>query len=368
MVGRLLCFEVLAPQWPTLKLEGYKDVGNRLSERICWLTNEVFDDPSDDESLESFLGRLVDELFAEAARFRATAARETVTPLLEELATRVKLFRTSPYDPLVELAKAVAETAADFYREYGPEVPSALWQRTQCEISFVGGEVTLSFAPDFYVQIKTQFHFTEQACADVSLKIVPRWLNTDTISILPRVMLHEYISHVPQGPYSQARIHPDADDSFAEGWMDYVAHCIHRTALERRAPSHRLADHLLFNWKGLYDDGAERLFSARRKLLDNDPAAAARCEGVITARLLHDFLRALPYTKDNADRFFYGLSFGLNTSALSSLRRRRIVAEIHRSLVFASSSNTFVWALREWVKGRIQVDDIWTFLLDQNFL
>lgn len=145
--------------------------------------------------------------------------------------------------------------------------------------------------------------------------------------------------------------------------MDYVAHYSHRAVLERRAPSCKLTDYLVFNWKGFYDTGAERFFSARCKLRDRDPAAAARCEGAITARLLHDFLRNLPYTKECADKFFYQLSFGLNVSALSSLQRRRIVAEVHRSLLLASRSETLVWALREWASGRIQLDDIWSHLL-----
>jgi hypothetical protein len=359
LVGRLLGFEVLAPQLATLR-----DAGARLGECLCFLTLEALDDVDGDESLDSFLARLVGAMQAEAGGFRAAEAREAVAPVIEEFATRVKAFRDCPYDPLARLTQVVAETAANFYGAYSPTISTTVWERTLLVLSFLGGKAGLSFAPEIYVQLQTVFSRKDPASAQVTLKVVPRWLDAETMATLPRALLHEYIAHVPQGPYSGVRAHPDADDAFAEGWMDYVAHYIHQSVLQRRAPCTALQDHLLHTWTSLYEIAAERFFAARRNLGD-DPAAAARSEGADAARQLHDLLRTLPDTKSDADSHFYRLSFGLNVSALDSTSRRRMTAEVRRCLLRASRLDLLTTPLREWVAGRLTVEELSTHLLTQ---
>lgn len=363
VVGRLLGFGVLAPELPGLEMRGYKDAGARLGELLCWLTNEALDDPDSDESLDSFLTRLVGKLQAEAAGFHAAEARQTVTPVLEEFATRVKAFHDKPYDPLTGIVKAVAQTAAHFYSAYGVAVPPLVWERTLMLLSFLGGKAGLSFAPDVHLQVRTEFSRGDPVSAQVFFKIVPRWLDITTIATLPRALLHEYIAHVPQGPYSGVRVHPDADDAFAEGWMDYVAHYVHRSVLERRALTAALSDHLALTWTSLYDIAADRFFGARCTLQDSDPASAARSEGAAAARHLHDLLRRLPDTKCGADEHLYRLSFGLNASTLDSVSRRRLAAEVRRCLLRGSRVDILVAPLREWVAGRLTLEDMSARLL-----
>jgi hypothetical protein len=363
VVGRLLGFEVLAPQLSALELDGHKDAGVRLSENLCWLTNEALNDPDGDESLDAFLGRLAGNLRDVAADFYETSARKAVTPIVDEFAIRVKAFRDKPYNPVAGIAKAVAQTAADFYNSYGTTVPSTVWERAFLSLSFLGGTVGLSFAPDIHLQVRTEFSREDPASSHLIFKIAPLGLDVITIAALPRVLLHEYIAHVPQGPFIGIRVHPDANDAFAEGWMDYVAHHVHRSVLERRASSEALSDHLELAWASLYEAAADRLFGARCTLQGSDPAAAARCEGAAAARLLHDLLRRLPEANRDADEHFFRLSFGLNTSKLDTVSRRRVAAEVRRCLFRGSRSDDLIPPLRDWMAGRLTLEDLSARLL-----
>ena len=367
VVGRLLGFQALAPRLPLLESQECHWLGRSLTVTLCRLTDTALNDVDGQGSLASFLEDLVRELRAEAARFPPDAGG-TVAGILDELAELITAFCASPCDLLSQLVAAVAQTAADFYNSCGVMVPPELWERTEPVFGFLRGKAALSFAPDIHLQARTEFHAEDGCSAQVILNIVPRWLNTETIAALPRVLLHEYISHVPQGPYFTARTHPDAGDGFAEGWMDYVAHCIHRSVLDRRGPSQELAGYLVLTWMGIYDSAAGRFFDARSALPDRDAVAAGRCEGAAAARHLHDELRRLLAaraleTTASADELLYRLSFGLNASGLSDTERRRVVAEIRRCLLRASRSDVLVGALREWAADEIKLEDLATRLL-----
>lgn len=354
VVGRLLGFQVLAPHLSWLEAQGHQDAAVRLTERLCWLTNEGLNDLDGQEPLSSFLTYLVSELQAEGLRL-PDGARAAVTHSLQELSDLVAHFVSSPYDPLELLVAAVAQTADDFYLAHGASVPSSLWQHTAAIVSFLGGPGGLSFAPDVHLQVKTQFATARPPTTRVILQIAPRWLDAKTIATLPRVLLHEYISHVPQGPHMGVRLHPDTNDVFAEGWMDYIAHQIHRSALERKESV--LAEFLLTSWIGLYDTAAECFFGARSAVGYFDWAAAARCEGAAAARQMHDVLRRLPETAACPDEHLYRFSFGINASDLSFVSRRRVAAEVRRCLLLASRSDVLISAIRDWAAGKIQLED-----------
>src|ERR1017187_6984419 len=356
VLGRLLGFQALAPQLSLLESRGCLIAGRWLTQCIYRLTDTALDDVDGHEPLIPFLERLVAELEAEAEKL-PLEVNDTVGGILRELAELVAAFGKSPEDPLRQLVTAVAQTAASFYQAFGAAVPEQLWDRAQPVISFCGGDVCLSFATEVHFQVLTRFDTEDTHSAGVSLKIAPRWLDAKTIATLPRALLHEYISHVPQGPYPDARKHPDADDGFAEGWMDYVAHRIHRTVLERQGPSNALGDYLVLTWLGLYDAAAERFFAAPCALRDHDPVPAARSEGAEAARQLHDLLRGLRETSEHPDEALYRVSFGLNASELSSVKRRRVAAEIRRCLLRASQSDALVTALRQWAEGQIELED-----------
>jgi hypothetical protein len=367
VVGRLLGFQALAPRMSLLESQDCHWAARGLDDCLCRLTDAALNDVDGQGSLASFLQDLLRELQAEVVRFPPDASG-AVAGILEELAELIMAFCASPCDLLSQLAAAVAQTAADFYHSCGVAVPPELWDRTEPVFGFLRGKAALSFAPEIHLQARTEFQAEDWCSARVILEIVPRWLDTETIAALPRALLHEYISHVPQGPYFIARTHPDASDGFAEGWMDYVAHCVHRSVLDRRGPSQVLAGCLILTWMGIYDVAAERFFDARSALPDRDPVAAARCEGAAAARHLHDELRRLLVanalqTAANADELLYRLSFGLNASGLSGIARRRVVAEIRRCLLYASRSDLLVDALREWAAGEIKLEDLAARLL-----
>ena len=363
ITGRLLGFEVLAPNLSMLESQGHRDASARLRERLCWFTNEALDDPDDPEPIDLFLINLVGELQAEAAKLPA-GTEENAAYALREFGTLVAAFTAAPYDPLERLVDSVSRIAADYYDAFQTTVPPSVWRSTRPVAAFLGRKVGLSFSPYVHFQIWTEFETKAQLSARVFIKLCPRWLDTETIAALPRALIHEYIAHVPQGPYLEGRTHPDANDGFAEGWMDYIAHNVYRSALERRGPSDSLSGYFVPNWMSFYADAAERFFAARCSLHDDDSTAATRFEGVAAARQLHDLLRRLPETADQADEYLYRLSFGINSSKLDSLTRRRFAAEVRRCLLRASRSDLLVSGLREWVAGKIKIEDLSACLLD----
>jgi hypothetical protein len=357
IIGRLLGLEALAPNIPLIEAQGDRDVGQRLLQRLAWQTNEALDDPDTAETIEQFLEELVSRLQGELSILNRRNVAGAASAL-DELNDLVTGYIAAPYDPLMKLADAVAETAADYYKAFQAEVPDSVWRSTQLVFSFVSGRIGLSFDPKVHIQLWTEFGPDDNPSAQVFVKIAPRWLDQETVAALPRLLLHEYIAHVPQGPFTSRRLHPDPSDMFAEGWMDYIAHQILKDALERRGPSQALGDALIPTWALLYEEAAERFFNSRNSLADDDRAAAARREGAATARQLHDLLRRLPQTAKAADEFLYKLSFSLNVSRLNNVSRARFVANVRLSVQRAARSDVLTVTLREWVAGRIDSDDL----------
>jgi hypothetical protein len=287
-----------------------------------------------------------------------------VQAVLEELEVLVAAYVVAPYDPLGRLTDAAARTAVDYYQAFDAEVPDGLWQSTFPRFSFVTGEIGLSFVSTIHVQLWTEFGIGDYPTAQVMVKIAPRWLDVETIAALPRLLLHEYIAHVPQGPHAGRRLHPDAGDMFAEGWMDYIAHRIFKAVLERQGPSLELGNFLVPAWIPLHEGAAERFFNARCGLADGDRIAAARCEGATAARQLHDLLRRLPATKGRADEYLYRLSLGLNVSQFGNAARALFAANVRLDLQRASRVDALTVPLLEWVDGHMSSNDFFEQIID----
>ena len=363
ILGRFLGFLALAPNLSTIESKSHRDIADRLIRRLCWLTNEMLDDPDSVLTPAEFLRSLLDGLEDEV-RNAGDAARSAVQPVLGELGVLVAEYEASPYDPLQKLTDAVASTVVVYYQAFGAEVPAALWESTSARFSFFGGKIGLSFVSTIHVQLWTEFGRDDLPAAQVMVKIPPRWLDQETIAALPRSLLHEYVAHVPQGPHSGRRQHPDPGDMFAEGWMDYIAHRIFKAILERQDPPAVLGEALAPTWFLLHEEAAERFFNARCALTESDRTAPARREGVTAARLLHDFLRLHPATKDRADEYLYRLSLGLNVSTFGHTDREMFAANVRLSLQCASRSEALTVPLLEWVDGRMSSADFFDAVID----
>jgi hypothetical protein len=364
MVGRFLGFQALAPYISTIKSNGHRHTADRLILGLRSHTDEMLDDPDSVQTLGEFLRSLVTRLNDEMSSVSA-ASRSAAQPALEDLASLVAEYEADPYDPLENLIGAAARAATDYYRAFDAEVPGGLWQATSPRFSFVNGQIGLSFLSTIHVQLWTEFGTDDYPTAQVMVKVPPRWLDQETIAALPRSLLHEYVAHVPQGPHSERRLHPDAGDMFAEGWMDYIAHCIFRALMERRGPSPELSVCLTPTWITLHEEAGERFFSARRALADGDRIAAVRHEGVEAARQLHDLLRRFLETRDRADECLYRLSLGLNVSRFGNVARRRFAANVRLSCQRGSHADALTVPLREWIAGRISSDDFFQRVIDR---
>lgn len=354
IVGRFLGFQALVHHLPTIVLNGPRDTAARLTQSLCWLTNEILDDPDTTQTLGEFLRNLVSRLDDEV-RGLNDAARAAAQPVIEEAGRLVAEYEAAPYDPLKKLADAAARAAADHYRKFAA-VPDELWQSTFPRFSWVNGETGLSFVSTIHVQLWTEFGNHDYPTARVMVKIAPRELDQETIAALPRSLLHEYVAHVPQGPHSGRRLHPDANDMFAEGWMDYIAHLIFKEAMQRQGPSIELSVSPDLTWIDLHEQAAERFFNARRAFTNSDRTAAARYLGAATARQLHLLLGRLRETQGSPDEYLYRLSLGLNVSHLSNAARKVFAANVQLSMQLASRADALIVPLREWAVGNISSD------------
>jgi hypothetical protein len=363
IIGRFLGFQALAPNISTIESNSDRDTAERLSKHLCWITNESLKNPDSMQTLSEFIGGLPSRLTDEM-RTASDTSRSAVQPALEELDILVAGYVVAPYDPLGKLTDAAARTAADYYRAFDATVPDGLWQSTFPRFSYVNGEIGLSFVSTIHVKLWTEFGTRDYPTAQVMVKIPPRWLDQETIAALPRSLLHEYVAHVPQGPHVGRRLHPDAGDMFAEGWMDYIAHRIFKDVLERKGPSLELGNSLVSAWIPLHEDAADRFFSARCALAEGDRTAATRCEGARAARQLHDLLRRLTATRGRADEYLYRLSFGLNVSPLENVARARFAANVRLSLQRASYIDALTVPLLRWVNGDISSSNFFDQIID----
>jgi hypothetical protein len=363
IIGRFLGFQALAPSFPTIESVGHRDAADRLNRSLCWITNGTLGEPDSVQTVGEFIAsmpaRLDDEL-----RAMSGAARSAVQPALEEFALLVAGYVATPYDPLGRLTDAVARTAADYYRAFGATVPDELWQSTLPQSSWVNAEIGLSFFSAVHVQPWTEFGAGDHPAAQVMVKIPPRWLDQETIAALPRLLLHEYVAHVPQGPHKGRRLHPDPADMFAEGWMDYVAHRIFKAVLERTGPSPELGNALALAWIPMHEQAADRFFAARCSLSAGDRTAASRLLGAAAARQLHDLLRRLAATKDRADEHLYRLSFSLNVAPLDNLARAQFAANVRLSLLRSSRADLLIAPLIDWVHEDMSSNDFFERIID----
>lgn len=363
IVGRFLGFQVLAPSLPTIESSDRRDTAARLSRRLCWITNEMLEDPDSVQTMAGFLSSMPAPLRAELGSGDDTP-QSAARFALKELDAVIAGYLLSPYDPLGRLTEAAARIAADYYRAFGAEVPAELWQSTFPRFSFVSAEIRLSFASAIHVQLWTEFGTDDYPTAQVMVKVAPRGLDEETIAALPRILLHEYVAHVPQGPHTGRRFHPDVGDMFAEGWMDYIAHRVFKDVLERTGPSPGLGDSLVPAWIPLHEKASEGFFKARCMVAEGDRIAANRCEGATAARQLHDLLRRLPATKGRADEYLYRLSFGLNVSRFGNVARARFAANVRLFLQRASRTDALTVPLLDWVNGLISSNDFFEQIIE----
>ena len=107
ILGRFLGFQALAPNLSTIESKGHHDIADRLIRRLCWLTNEMLDDPDSVLTPVEFLRNLLSGLEDEV-RNVSDASRSAAQPVLEELGVLVAEYEAAPYDPLGKLTNAVA--------------------------------------------------------------------------------------------------------------------------------------------------------------------------------------------------------------------------------------------------------------------
>jgi hypothetical protein len=378
VVGRLLGFQALAPHLPEFEALDCHWVGQKIASCLRGLTEQALEEPDSDEPLGAFLERLATELGAEVDRILApregrlsSEVTDSVSGMLQDVLELVSKFCASQRNLLRELFSAVSHTSANFYNAYNDDVPAQLWNQVDPEFHFNLGRTSLDFAPDIYLKAQTSFSKENPLSAQLDLTLAPRWLDIQTIAALPRVLLHEFISHVPQGPYVAPRSHPDADDDFAEGWMDYVAHEIHWAVLHRRGPSQELATYLTPAWRIIYESAAASFFAQRCAVRDYDHEAAARRMGADAAAEMHGMLEDLiaegPLaTTTTADELLYRLSFGLNASTLNDIDRRTFVARVRGAWSDESQIAALKSALCDWAADDITLDDLMARVLDDG--
>jgi hypothetical protein len=365
VVGRMLGLQIIVPNEVDLHKHGFGRALDLLKQHLYLVTDRSLALPDADIGLGVFLTEIVRELRAVCAQL-PVPEKLAIDQVLDELSAVVTAYCASPYDPLKRLTDAAARTSSDYYRSYGGEAPTSLWDKATSQFTFMGGEHGLSFAPHIHLRARTVFDARDPLASQVIYEVAPKRLDAMTIACLPRIAFHEYIAHVPQGPYARARSHPGPSDAFAEGWMDYIAHRIYRSVLEQKGPCEALFTCLVPTWQSIYEEASENFLAARTALRLGDAASAARNEGSEAARLLHRLFQGLRETSADPDTPLYRLSFALNCSSLSNVQRRYIAAEFRADLLSAARAgkSKIVPVVKSWATGEISVGDLYRFILD----
>lgn len=288
---------------------------------------------SDQTPVGDFLVRLSLDFkreVGERLRSAGTEDRGEFERVAAHLASSASAFQASPHDPLARLDAWSREVTASIY-EHQPDAVAGSQVRSR-----MGGIDTLisgsdgpppDAVPPWWVYSDARFQATGGPVWSVELSLgVPA--PTSSWHAAGYLLLHEFVSHVGQGPWTASCRQPRSDDSYAEGWMDYVAYVLHALYLNRGGPVPGAVDYELPDEPYMRSMAATSYHNERsvvRKL-----GGQERRHGADVARRLNEHMvagGAAPVAES-----FLKLSLQLNASAAGHAERRLFVAGVDAAL------------------------------------
>lgn len=299
--------------------------------------------------LADFLAGLGEEFAAEAAarvKHQQAPVRQAFEALGDGVRQRAEGYRRSPGDPVAELdrwARAVAVAAYEgvgdrpIEAEIGPRIAGI-------DTSVIAAEG----AP-----LHASAGWCAYACTRFPTGGGPAWRVELTLGVptdqrswhaTGYLLLHEYVSHCAQGPWTGTCVQPGGEDLYAEGWMDVVAFLLHNVNLlggSMPPPfDEEDADRRIKAAGAYHHDRCER----------RERGAAGRHRG---ARIAARFNRLLADGQEPVSEDFLRLSLQLNASAIGHGDRDRFVRGVEAAI--EGEEAQLRWWIDAWrVSGAIE--------------
>lgn len=255
IAARMLYFDSVSENHahPYLQDKGLADVLQEFYE--CALDNSNHVRAERGGPLDEFVTAVVDELDDLAKKLKLSSNEsQIVTPLLGHLRQKVvtlKCHTCSPIPAAICCAENIrrndeiitrsgacikslkqwfqlaTQTAESYYRTHATGCPTLL---PSMELSTAFKK---EVAGPFHVTGETEYR--EDGVCIIKLIFDTAHFDRESYESVPYILFHECICHAFQGFNIPDRKHCSADDSFAEGWMDWAAY----SALERTERAHR---------------------------------------------------------------------------------------------------------------------------------
>jgi len=287
----------------------------------------------DRTAVGDFIVRLAQDFEREVGdRLRSAGPddRDELERIAAHLASCASGFRASPHDPMARLDAWSREVTASCY-EHQPDavVGSQIRDRLAVMDTLISGSdgPPPEAVPLWWVYSEARFQVTGGPVWSVELSLgLP--LPSASWQAASYLLLHEFVSHVGQGPWSADCRQPKSDDPYAEGWMDYVAYVLHALYLNGGGP---VSEDVAYE---LPDEPYMRSMAAgsyhyERSVLPK-VGGRLRRHGAEVARRLNEHMFA--GGADPVDENFLKLSLQLNASAAGHAERRRFVSGIDAAL------------------------------------
>jgi len=181
----------------------------------------------------------------------------------------------------------------------------------------------------YYVGGVTNYHDSAGPNSQVCLCLCIDEFEWETYLAMMYVLFHECVCHVFQGtvPWrGQTRQSTNANDAFAEGWMDWIAQWLLIGEADRHAAG--------IEFPALQRDTGRRFYLARIDSGARRPSkyAVARIIGTRAAEKLLSLLGALPESKSDHLSHFLRLSLDLNLSSVDPKGREAFAWKVDQYL------------------------------------
>lgn len=191
-------------------------VFHTVREELDAVTTAAFDHAEEGTPLEPFLRALGGQCIQKVSGgLNASAMRRAIDDCVD------RLWQQTAADPFEAAFEAVRCASECFYQSCGFNVTDV---RIRFDLGIVQGETVHQRVPP---QVEAQT-FGEQTGALVKVRFATGCFSKSEIRALPAMLFHELVVHA-----HASKDEVESDGSWAEGWMDCIAHRVHDLTMTR---------------------------------------------------------------------------------------------------------------------------------------
>jgi hypothetical protein len=219
--------------------------------------------------------------------------------------------------PLKTIFTWAIDVARVYYRQYSP-----LFRRVQLPSTYLSTGHSRFERSEYFVSGTTFYHDRSGGprVSEIKLLLSANELDFGSYLAVPYVFFHEVVCHAFSyiALKDLRRQVPEPDDSFTEGWMDFLCLQILTEFLNGKGPAAPLLNHVFFSWD--YIEHANTMHTKKctpdfRDIthpLRDSHVRVRTAVGNRAARKVLYFLQRLSPSDEIARKEFFELSLGLN--------------------------------------------------------